>query len=292
MYKFRFHQHGATLIELMVGISIGLLTITVALGSLMISRSISGTISEASNLQQQAAHAFRTIGLQTRQAGGLELNLDPDFAKLGASGVSPELSPVAFDSPDTTGVKPNFDRASSTILGKDSPSTSEYNFTVGYQNYKEEIKSTTGTILESQLRDCLGNNSKTNPPSVIVSQFKLKDSINPQDKKELVCAGADNVPQAVIQNVTDMVVSYIIQSNTAGFPKTIRATAAEVEASASKWAGVYAIEVCLELEGSEIIDTAGASYINCNGISALRGNRLKMVFRNIFQMRSQGQPPL
>lgn len=285
-------EKGVTLIELMVGISIGLLTVSVALSSLLVSRSISGTVSEVSGLQQQAAYAFRVIGQQVRQAGGMELNLDPNFAKTGASGVSPELSPVAFDSPDPSGVKPYFNRASSTITGKDSPGTSEYNFAVGYQNYREDIKSTSGTTVESQLRDCLGNNSKTNPPPVLLNQFKLKDSSNPQNKKELVCAGADNSAQAIIQNVTDMVVWYTVQDNTNDIPKTKRVNAAAVEASTNKWAGIYAVEICLELEGTEVIDTAGASYINCNDVSTLRGNRLKMVFRNIFQIRSQGQPKI
>ena len=48
-------QQGLTLVELMVGIAIGLLVIAVAMGSLMVSRGISGTVSDASAIQQQAA---------------------------------------------------------------------------------------------------------------------------------------------------------------------------------------------------------------------------------------------
>ena len=57
-------QRGVTLIELMVGITIGLLTVAVAMGALMVSRGISGTVNDASNIQQQAAYAMRVIGLQ------------------------------------------------------------------------------------------------------------------------------------------------------------------------------------------------------------------------------------
>ena len=64
-------QRGVTLIELMVGITIGLLTVAVAMGALMVSRGISGTVSDASTIQQQAAYAMRVIGLQLRQAGSL-----------------------------------------------------------------------------------------------------------------------------------------------------------------------------------------------------------------------------
>ena len=60
-------QRGMSLIELMVGLAIGLLTISVALGALMVSRGVSGTVTDASQLQQQASYAFRVMGQQIRQ---------------------------------------------------------------------------------------------------------------------------------------------------------------------------------------------------------------------------------
>ena len=73
-------QRGVTLVELMVGIAIGLLVVAVATSALMVSRGISGTVSDASGLHQQAAHAMRVIGQQVRQAGSLYLNLNPTGA--------------------------------------------------------------------------------------------------------------------------------------------------------------------------------------------------------------------
>jgi type IV pilus assembly protein PilW len=75
--SYLYAQRGVTLIELLVGIAIGLLVVAVAMGALMVSRGVSGTVSDASSIQQQAAFAMRTIGLQLRQAGSLRLNLDP-----------------------------------------------------------------------------------------------------------------------------------------------------------------------------------------------------------------------
>ena len=46
----RTSQRGATLLELLVGITIGLLTVAVAVGALVVSRGISGTVSEAGQL--------------------------------------------------------------------------------------------------------------------------------------------------------------------------------------------------------------------------------------------------
>lgn len=66
-------QKGFTLLELMVGVAIGLLVVAVATAALMVSRGVSGTVSDASGIQQQAAYAMRVIGLQLRQAGSLYL---------------------------------------------------------------------------------------------------------------------------------------------------------------------------------------------------------------------------
>jgi len=53
---------------------------------------------------------------------------------------------------------------------------------------------------------------------------------------------------------------------------------------------VYAVDVCIELTGSEITTTdSSATYKNCSGTSTAYGNRLKMVFHNVFQIRSQSR---
>src|SRR5256885_14199587 len=88
-------QKGFTLLELMVGVAIGLLVVAVATAALMVSRGVSGTVSDASGIQQQAAYAMRVIGLQLRQAGSLYLNLDPRNQKPAAALVT--STPVAFE---------------------------------------------------------------------------------------------------------------------------------------------------------------------------------------------------
>ena len=61
-----------TLVELLIGIAIGLLVVAVATGALMVSRGVTGSVSDASNIQQQAAYAMRLIGGQfgVRRGGG------------------------------------------------------------------------------------------------------------------------------------------------------------------------------------------------------------------------------
>ena len=282
-YQRRAHsvnvQHGITLIELMVGIAIGLLVVAVAMGALMASRGISGTVSEATSMQQQAAYAFRVIGQQIRQAGSLELNLNPSIALVPASGANPAMSPVAFDAPDPTGARPPFVRASSTLTGGTTP----LSFTTGYQNYTEATVAASDTSL---LRDCVGQNpalaasGSLGATPVLTSKFE-RDAT----KNELVCTGAGSSgKQPIIGNVTDMQVRYLEQATGTTSIKYLPSNPLP-----SNWNNIYAVEVCLELTGTEPISTPGATYNNCSGNPTPYGDRLKMVFRNVFQIRSQGQ---
>lgn len=279
-------QQGATLIELMVGIAIGLLVVAVALGALMASRSISGTVSEATLMQQQAAYAFRVIGQQIRQAGGMELSLDPSITLTPASETNASMVPVAFDAPDPTGARPPFDRAASTLTGVASP----LSFTVGYQNYAETITQPlpTASASSSLLRDCLGQNNALSSGGsvaatpVLTSQFSRNTTTN-----ELTCIGTGGATaQAIIGNVTDMQLRYVRQA--IGATDLQYRSAADAATDAS-WKNVYALEVCLELTGTESVPTSSTTYVNCSGNNASYGDRLKMVFRNVYQIRSQGQ---
>lgn len=270
-------QRGATLIELMVGIAIGLLVIAVAMGSLMVSRGISGTVSEASTLQQQASYAFRVIGQQIRQAGSMELSLTPSI--IPTVGTDYAMSPVAFDPPDPAAARPAFVRKDSTLTGAASP----LSFTVGYQNYTETITAPSGTVTASLLRDCLGQNPAMAASGTLAATPVLTSKFERNASNELVCVGAGGGgAQAVVGNVTDMQVKYIGQA--AGTNNLQYHTSTY----AGSWSEIYAIEVCLELTGTESTPTNGQTYKNCSGTDTSYGDRLKMVFRNVFQIRSQG----
>ena len=257
------------MIELLVGLTIGLMTIAVAIGTLMISRQVSGSVSEASQLQQQAAQAFRSIGQQARQAGSLRLNLA--YAKNSTQEVD-LADPVAFEVPT----------AMSTVTGKDTPSTTQDQLTLAYQNYTERL--TGSAALQSQLRDCLGLGKEG---SVIRSGFSL-DKKAGASSGELQCKGSDGTTQPVIENVADFRVRFLEQAGSFGSP-TMRYRTAD-SLAATDWPHIQAIEVCLEMEGNETLPESSAQYLNCANQSVARGTRLRMVLRNTYQIRSQGRP--
>jgi len=272
-------QLGVTLIEMMVGISIGLLVVAAAMGALMVSRSISGTVSDASAIQQQAGYAMRVIGNQLRQAGSLYLNPNPT----NAASENVLRAPVAFEAstPASGGSALAFNPAIDTLSGPDST------LTVGYRRYKEPVY--TDSTDQALARNCAGGPANASSDLRVESIFTL-------DGAALRCGGNDTAaaPQPIVQNVADFQVRYLLQDNTTpGNSKIQYVTAATV---GTDWSKVQAVQVCLVLYGHEPTDMpTGSSYIGCNGnsvdmttLTGARARRMHIAFRSVFQLRSQG----
>lgn len=280
-------QRGITLVELMVGIAIGLMVVAVAISALMISRGVSGTVSDASNIQQQAAYALRLMGGQLRQAGSLRLNLNSS----GAAATNELLAPVAFEkkSDGSTDTNFNFSLDQPTALFSGTGSS----LTVGFQRYADPVFS--NAVAQTLARNCMGGPGDTSGPAthkLVQSVFQLNS------QNELTCSGNGVAAQAIIQNVANFRVRYIVQSaappaTTPGAPLMQYVDASAV----GNWGRVQGIEVCLVLYGSESIPMPdGSSYTDCDGqtsvdmttLTGARAKRMHLVFRNVFQVRSQG----
>ena len=274
--RYRRSQQGVSLIELMVGLAIGLLTIAVALGTLMMTRSVSGTVSDVSDLQQQAAYSFRLIGRQLRQAGSLRLN--PAVQKVTGQ-VLNISDPVAFET-DNEDFKMR-----DSLAGAEDPADKEFKLKVNYRNYAEPLHNSSADA--SLQRNCLG---EENSATLIESRFVFDRS-----NFLLKCTGsASATPQTLVNNLANFEVRYLHQTDpdSQGAPMVQLLTASSV----TDWTKITATEVCMVLFGKEPIDMpSGTSYTDCNGksvdMSTLTGKRHKrahMVFRSIYQLRSQG----
>jgi type IV pilus assembly protein PilW len=262
-------QRGVTLVELLVGLAIGLMTVAVALGALLVSRGVSGTVSDATQMQQQASYALRVIGLQLRQAGSIRLNLA--YAIPAAAASAPQVfnaaDPVAFDT--------TFNRGTGTL-----GAVTTVPLSVGYQNYTEQVNA--GPTAQSLLFDCQGRQPSG---ATIQSNFQLVKSAG-SPSGDLQCTNADGTVQTVIGNVADFQVVYLQQ--TTGNDRVVRVRRVNAATAATAWPSVIAVEVCFELVGEAPVDSAGGTYANCSGTSTALGDRLHMVFRNTFQLRTQG----
>jgi len=286
----RAAQRGITLIELMVGITIGLLVVAVAVAALLVSRGISGTVSDASDIQQQSAYVLRLIGGQLREASSMRLNIPPDDS------IDP-MAPVGFETKSGDGVTglTTFDTTSAAgqavlFSGTDGGGAAPDTLTTGFA--RDQVSVFTGASLATMALNCVkgpdDNNAANAAMMVVQSVFSVDSSGN------LQCSGNGNSSQPVTQNVANFQVRYLVQNNaTLGTPQIQYLSASAV----SDWSQVQGVEVCLVLYGNESIGMPpGTKYLDCDGqtqvdmttLPGVRNNRMHTVFRNVFQLRSMG----
>ena len=254
-------QAGLTLIELMIGLAVGLLVVAVATVSLLGSRSVTGAVSDISGIQQQAAYVMRTFGTQLRQAGSLYLDLGLD-----ADGEGEITSATAFQ------LRGNSEQAITEAEGTGA-------ITIQYTGYEEPTFANAGPIS----RNCLGA-----PGSIPAGTTASIESIFTLNGTDLRCND-----QPIAQNVAAFEVRYLLQGTDQDDPTMLYTNREGV----ADWNQVQGVEVFLVLFGTERIDLPeGASYTGCDGSTAVnittlaapRTNRMHYVFRNVFQLRSQG----
>jgi len=286
----RAAQRGITLIELMVGITIGLLVVAVAVAALLVSRGISGTVSDASGIQQQSAYALRLIGGQLREASSMRLNVPPDDS------IDP-MAPVGFETKSGNGAGLNtFDATSAAgqadlLSGTDGGGAASDTLTAGFA--RDQVSVFTSATPATMAVNCVGgpaDGAANAGVMVVQSVFSVDANAN------LMCLGNGNTPaQPVTQNVANFKVRYLVQNNNAmlGTPQIQYLRASAV----TDWSQVQGVEVCLVLYGNEAIGMPpNTKYLDCDGItqvdmttlSGVRNNRMHTVFRNVFQLRSMG----
>lgn len=174
-------QQGLSLVEVLVGMAIGLMVTLAAVSSLVFVRLSAATAEDAWRMQQESNTAFRIIGWQLRQAGARPLTAignsgTVEFAN-GFKGYGLASSPQPLSGSDGGGVAPDVLR---TSLQND---------------------------VSADARDCLGLVPDKGTVD-IVNQFSLVDG-------SLSCTGTDNVA-AFVSGVEDFQVWYG-ESTVAGF---------------------------------------------------------------------------
>jgi len=286
-------QRGVTLMELMVGITIGLLVVAVAMGALMISRQVGGTISDSSDIQQQAAYAMRVIGQQMRQANILRLQLYEVTELAEGEKENDSVSPVQLIDESNYPHDITWNIAPRGLEDMERTGTGQ----TGPRMFFINVDDDTVKLAEEKVwnANCLGDA----PGGMVYSHFILEGS-------ELKCASSSsgklesNDYQPVLRNVAEFQVRYLIYDPVGeGQQKIKYAPAADVHLIEKGWEKVQGMEVCLTLFGNErIAHTEDAIYQSCNGpeqykdipAGEQRRDRLHLTFHSIFQLRNQGRP--
>lgn len=262
-----FRQRGVSLIELLIGLVIGLLVVVAAMGSLVYTRTASLLIGDSTSLQQEAATAFRTIGSVARQTGARHLE---DAPGAGRVVFNPRYAGY--------GVRPDT-RHPLSIRGTDGASNKPDTL---------EIRRDTG-VWEAEGIDCLGEaTNKGSSPKGAAESDETNEITNAfsvvADRLRCDGSGPTKGAYGVVSGVEDFQVWYGLQEGSV--LRYVTATALN-GVTPSPWDRVVALRVCLRLVG-ESRNQPGADTIGCLGETIENDGRLRRAFSRVFHLRNLG----
>ena len=203
------------------------------------------------------------------------------------------LSPVAFE------IKADAVGSGNSFVQEESLSGAGTSVTTAFRRYQDNVfladNATSTTIGTDFLaRNCVGAPGNSSTDQRVESIFTFDST-----KNELQCGGNGTAAQPIAQNVAQFQVTYMMQTTDAAGNTTVQyVKGSDMPAAATDttWRRVQGVQVCLVLYGSEPVDMpAGSSYTDCAGTSVNmttltgeRKNRMHLLFRNTYQLRSQG----
>lgn len=281
-------QSGASLVEFLIGITIGLLVVLAATGTLVLNRTSSNTISDTANVTAQASNAMRQMVYTLRQTGATESTPSPDTASLLAVQQYVDLVAPGTPVPGAGVMHPVTNTAIGILSGRD-------NLTANALTYDEftYVFASKGTAIS---RDCLGNQVAAingDLPNRFFLQAENPGNVSDTNRPSLMCQGRRDptdplvfgTPQPVARNVEDLQIRYLVDQ-VATQTQQWR-NAAQVEA-AGAWNQVVAVEICLLVRGDV---NHGAvltgNYTNCNDVVTAHDRFWRVALRQTVQLRNR-----
>jgi type IV pilus assembly protein PilW len=251
------HQTGGTLIEMLIGIAVGLLVVTAAVGTMVVSRVTALSITDQLELQQQANTAMRIMANHLRETNTRELEISTVPGAV--------LQQVIFSPfPVYTGSAMYLRGLARDANGNDS-------FGLAYADAGPP----------NQTVDCLGN---TATPFVVgasvVNTFSVVNN-------QLQCQGTTAAgAQPIIDNVERMRVLYAFQDQTVT-PPTLRYLTQALAPAAWANTDLLAVEICLELAApTRGIGIPPGQYTDCDGVSRNFDTRMRAIVRQTIRLRT------
>lgn len=266
--RLNHRQRGLSLIELMVGIVIGLLVVMAAVGSLVFTRVSSQTVGDSSRLQQDASTAFRLIGHHIRQ-GGARRVVEPIAGSAN----------VLFN-----GLYQGYG------LNPATGSAAIVNGTEGVGTAPDVLQVSHDSEADLGATDCLGELPVAAAANNIQNRFFYV--LNAQGVGELRCFGSGASSPvggpgfALVQGVEDFQVWYGFRA--AGTDNVRYRTAGELAVFAPvPWDQVESVMVCLRMR-SEQSNYQGVATTGCQNEAIAADGRVRRVFFRVFNIRNVG----
>ncbi len=243
-------QVGASLIELMVGITIGMLVVLAAMSTIVLNRTSSTTIADTSALTSQGNNVLRQMAYFIRHAGTVELTPLDAAAPLSEQrfslGDPASAAPAIIAGLNGAGVAP--DEVTATFLHRGANVT----------------------------RDCLGNGAALAIGAAIPNRFFLNGG-------NLNCQGLAGTPaQPVAQNVEDLQVTYLIEAGGGATRQWVTANAV------ANWNDVVAANICIQIRGDVNYGALSTgNFTNCSNVVTANDGPMRMVLRQTVQLRNR-----
>jgi type IV pilus assembly protein PilW len=257
-------QRGASLIELMVGITIGLLIVLAAVGTLMFTSLASTATTDNTRLQQKAELFFRLFRFQVEQAGAMSIssfsdNYEVDFSKI-YTGLPSSLTGL----PSTTQV---------SVHGMDGSGTTADTLRVSYQH-------------EGDGRDCLG----LAPPALEVNKI-ISNEYTVNAAQEILCVGRNNAggAQAIIDGVEDFQVTYGVKTYPTNSPLDPTTYTFQFFSAyqVTNWDAISAVSICLQLRSDSTSHPVVGTLPNgCAGTAMPSDGRLHRAYTRTYSLRN------
>lgn len=244
-----------SLIELMIGMVIGLLVVLVALGTMASTRTASRAVGDSTRLQQDASTAFRIIGHFARQAGArrlIDTSVGSGMVTFNTNYQGIRMDPQPWQAIWINGTDGDDGTPDTLVVHSDS---------------QEDLNASV---------DCLGE------PSTDLDGIQNTFTVGGGMLRCDGTGGASDGAVALIQGVEDFQVWYGLRDSTG----MRYVTATDMAAAApAPWGRVESVRVCLRLAG-ELTDNPGAATTGCQGEIIANDGRLRRVFSRVFKLRN------
>lgn len=252
-------QTGFSLIELLVGISIGLLVTLAALGSLVYTRASSTVVGDSSRLQQDASTAFRIIGHHIRQGGARRVN------QAGGGNVEFNGEFLGFGNATTGTV---------LVTGTDGASNAPDTLQISNDRGAAVPVAPAVDPWPNLNRDCLG------APSLLANNVTNTFTVNAGN---LFCVGSGAAAGAsLVQGVEDLQVWYGSRSTITDQLTYVTSPTPAVNSQ------IETIMVCLRIAGEAVGNPTVASIGCIPGQEIAADGRIRRVYFRVFNIRNAG----
>jgi type IV pilus assembly protein PilW len=276
-----YTQSGFSLVELLVAMAIGLVTLAAIL-SIYLGTTVAGRQSDTvSRMSEDASIALETLSRHIRMAGYSRPVLMVGRNTATVNGQASQIADSHFAGAGIKGCDGGFNRTTDTweALSCTNSSTQPDDIAVRYEGDSFNTEATAN----ASASDCLGQGVADNANSAVTSstQFTLIESrFFVSANKELSCAGNGNAnltSQPLVSGVEFMRIRYGIASDSTESQLVQFVSANDINQlggnADQNWGRVVAVRICIQMVSPSQDQGKAIPYYNCDGTLTTPGDK-------------------